>query len=332
MGEIQDPTVSGPGLAAPDRDQRAFVHWSLCAAAAILAHGLLGALMLRWQTEPDAVAPGATIVLELSPVVAAPQVLELETPPVPEQVQAENPQDKVVEGEIEEDRKITEEKFEPRLEVAELQPEAVPLRPPEARRDVDAARIEPPAPQTPIVTIEEKSDAELARTPKQTDSRQTDVAGSPPASARPHEQTAQPKQTPLRKPVPDKPHRQAPSRTNTRPQVARAEVAASQAPAAGTPRSSNALPNWRSQIIGILERNKRYPPEAQARQERGVSNLAFSLNRQGRVTSAHIAGSSGSAALDAETLALVRRVQPFPPPPPEVAGAQIGLVVAIRYR
>jgi protein TonB len=109
---------------------------------------------------------------------------------------------------------------------------------------------------------------------------------------------------------------QAGAHTASKPQTAEArQAAAAHAPAASRPSNSNALPNWKSEIIGILERNKRYPAEAQARQEHGVSNLAFSLNRQGRVTSARITASSGSATLDAETLALVRRVQSFPPPP-----------------
>ena len=39
--------------------------------------------------------------------------------------------------------------------------------------------------------------------------------------------------------------------------------------------------------------------------------------------------SSGSAALDAETLALVRRAQPFPPPPPDLAGSE--MTVPLRF-
>jgi protein TonB len=41
--------------------------------------------------------------------------------------------------------------------------------------------------------------------------------------------------------------------------------------------------------------------------------------------------SSGSAALDNETLELVRRAQPFPPPPRELAGVEISLSVPIKF-
>jgi len=89
---------------------------------------------------------------------------------------------------------------------------------------------------------------------------------------------------------------------------------------------------WRNQIVTILERNKRYPAEARARGEQGVTRLAFSIDSQGHLLSSHIVASSGSAALDAETLALVQRAQPFPPPPPELAGSEMTVPVSFNIR
>jgi periplasmic protein TonB len=307
------------------KNSRAFVFWSVGAAASILAHGFVATLLLRWPVQADAVTPAGTIVIDLSPVVAAPEVREMQTPPVPDQVQAESPSDKL--REIEEEPKVVGETFEPKLDMVEPRPQVVPLQPSKAQRDVD--QLESPSQKAPIVVVEDNSEAELPRLVPENDGKQTDAPRPEARDEKPHEQTAQPKPA---KPSPNKPQRQVPNRTVTRPQLAQArEETTSRAPAVSTPSNSDALPSWRSQVIGILERNKRYPAEAEARQEHGVSSLAFSLNRQGRVTSARIAGSSGSSALDAETLALVRRVQPFPPPPPEVGGAQISLVVAIRY-
>ena len=95
--------------------------------------------------------------------------------------------------------------------------------------------------------------------------------------------------------------------------------------------NSTAVPTWKRQVVGLLERNKRYPTAAQARHEQGTAQLAFSLDRQGRVTASRIIKSSGSTALDNETLELVKRAQPFPPPPPDLPGAQIDLNVPIRF-
>jgi protein TonB len=110
----------------------------------------------------------------------------------------------------------------------------------------------------------------------------------------------------------------------------RAERAAAPMPGASS-RDSAALPNWKSRLVAQLERYKRYPSEAQSRGEHGVAQLAFSIDRSGGVHHAHIVGSSGSSLLDRETLALVERAQPLPPPPPEMPGAQMAIVVPIRY-
>ncbi len=120
--------------------------------------------------------------------------------------------------------------------------------------------------------------------------------------------------------------------------VARAPSAAgikADRPAAPMPgasaRDPNARPNWTSQLVSRLERHKRYPSEAQARGETGIVRLAFSVDRSGGVHNARIVGSSGSSILDRATLSLIERAAPMPAPPPEVAGAQIPIVVPIRY-
>lgn len=94
-------------------------------------------------------------------------------------------------------------------------------------------------------------------------------------------------------------------------------------------RNSDAVPNWKSQLVAALERQKRYPSEA--RGDQGTAQLAFNVDRQGNVHNARITRSSGSSVLDHEALALVQRAQPLPPPPSEVAGAQIPIIVPIRY-
>ena len=77
-----------------------------------------------------------------------------------------------------------------------------------------------------------------------------------------------------------------------------AEVAAAPVQGQPTNENSNAIPTWRSAVVALLERNKRYPTDA--RDARGVAQIAFSLDRQGRVTRSQILSSSGSAALDHE--------------------------------
>jgi periplasmic protein TonB len=136
---------------------------------------------------------------------------------------------------------------------------------------------------------------------------------------------------PLQKPGEEKPkqqHESLPSAPSTAEN--KAERAAAPAPGASS-RNPHAVPNWKSQLVATLERSKRYPAAARERGEQGVSQLAFSIDRHGGVHHARIVHSSGSELLDRETLALVERAQPLPPPPPELAGAEIAIVVPIRY-
>jgi TonB family protein len=57
---------------------------------------------------------------------------------------------------------------------------------------------------------------------------------------------------------------------------------------------------------------KRYPSEARAQGEHGIARVAFTIHREGRRLTSSILQSSGSAALDQETLEVLSRVQPLP--------------------
>jgi protein TonB len=128
------------------------------------------------------------------------------------------------------------------------------------------------------------------------------------------EQQSEAMLAPEPEPLPEPPHEEVPA-VAPRPVQARAVVL-----------------TWRNQIVTILERNKRYPSQARARGEQGVTRLAFSIDGQGHLLSSRIVASSGSAALDAETLALVQRAQPFPPPPPDLAGSEMTVPINFNIR
>lgn len=122
----------------------------------------------------------------------------------------------------------------------------------------------------------------------------------------------------------------APTTTAPRPATQREPVAA--APSQGQPAAESvAVSSWKSRVVTLLERNKHYPAGAAARREQGVAQLAFSIDRAGRMVASQIARSSGSAALDREALALAQRAQPFPPPPPGLPGDNISLIVPIKF-
>ena len=82
-------------------------------------------------------------------------------------------------------------------------------------------------------------------------------------------------------------------------------------------------------MIERLTKVQRYP--ARARGAQGMVSLAFTINRQGKVVSSKIVKSSGSRVLDAEALDLIKRAEPLPPPPTDIADSDLSFVVPIRF-
>jgi periplasmic protein TonB len=73
---------------------------------------------------------------------------------------------------------------------------------------------------------------------------------------------------------------------------------------------------WEAQITLRLADQRRFPPDA--RGQNGAAKVAFAIDRSGKVISETLIESTGSPQLDAEAIAMVKRAQPFPPPPAEV--------------
>ena len=93
----------------------------------------------------------------------------------------------------------------------------------------------------------------------------------------------------------------------------------------------NPLPQWQKEINKILENNKRYPSQVRGQRKRMVTRVAFNMDRQGKVTSARIAASSGLPAFDQAALELIQRAQPYPPPPAVLPGAEVLVIVPIWF-
>lgn len=89
---------------------------------------------------------------------------------------------------------------------------------------------------------------------------------------------------------------------------------------------------WQSQLLGHLERFRRYPARALRQRHEGVTHLRFSVDRNGGVRAVRLERSSGSDLLDDEALDVVRRAQPLPPPPPEIEGEPVEVVVPVQFR
>lgn len=129
------------------------------------------------------------------------------------------------------------------------------------------------------------------------------------------------------------PEQQAAAATSAPASVSERIAPVAVAPTQGQPdqKQSQAVATWRSQILALVERNKRYPEAARARREQGVTQIRFTLDRSGMVADARVLQSSGSEALDAEAIALLKRAQPFPAPPDTFASNVVAVRLPIRF-
>src|SRR5262249_685222 len=168
------------------------------------------------------------------------------------------------------------------------------------------------SPNRPVETLEEKQKVQqnVASRPAEEPPPQVKPAPNPEVAVDPPREVQQ--ETARQAP-------RLPAPTTSAPQAIPERTAAlPAAPMQGqiAPQNSSVLVAWRSQIVAVIERNKRYPETSARRGEHGVAQVFFSLDRQGRLIDSRIVRSSGASALDEEALGLLRRAPPRSPRAP----------------
>ncbi len=111
-----------------------------------------------------------------------------------------------------------------------------------------------------------------------------------------------------------------------------APQAAAAPPGIAAQPSPDAIRRWQATLVAHLQRFKRYPSASRRDSEEGVAYLRFTMDRSGTVLVKRLDRSSGHTALDQETLALVERAQPLPPPPPEMTNERFEFVVPVQFQ
>ena len=199
---------------------------------------------------------------------------------------------------------------------------------------MQAADASPPSEQAKPETVQEQLEA----TPPQL---KPEVEAPPEQKPDPTPQKPEPvKLVPEpAKPVPEKPRpvrkeAKKPTEVPPAPRTTAAPRAERQAPAASAisaGASAAAIASYNQRVAAHLQRFKQYPPASKAAGQQGTARLSFSLGRGGQVLASRLGGSSGHAALDAETMAMVRRAQPFPAFPAEMKHASMSFSVPILF-
>lgn len=103
------------------------------------------------------------------------------------------------------------------------------------------------------------------------------------------------------------------------------------APAQGTGEAARRQRvTWQKQLITHLDKHKRYPSGGAQKSAEIVVN--FVLDRVGRVQEVKVVKGSGDAAFDEAAIAMVRRSDPVPPPPPLVADDGLSFTLPVIFR
>lgn len=198
------------------------------------------------------------------------------------------------------------------------------MAPPAPRRDLAPGPLMETESQERVVeeAQEKREDPEKERVVEETPAPDPEVSMA--------EANPKPEEKPVDDKPPTPPVEAAPM--PTAPLAAPTPAARSAAPAVGQTvarPTRAAIASWERLLIAQLERHKQYPPHARGKV--GEARLAFTIDRAGNVLTSRVVHSSGSEALDAAALALIKNAQPLPIPPAGLPEDLLSVVVPIVY-
>jgi periplasmic protein TonB len=87
---------------------------------------------------------------------------------------------------------------------------------------------------------------------------------------------------------------------------------------------------WQKELIAHFNQHKRYPANASLDSAEILVN--FVLDEDGRVLSSAIVRGSGDASFDESALAMIRRSDPVPKPPPAVVQQGLSFTLPVIFR
>lgn len=135
-----------------------------------------------------------------------------------------------------------------------------------------------------------------------------------PEPPKPEPPKPRPKEPPKPVPTPDVIETAAAQQAVETPAVKPPPPPEDQPRAEPEPPPASATP-YASYVLGVIEREKRYPREALMSGDQGVAIVSFVINRHGTVLAFTLEKRTGSSSLDGEVKRLMRRIQRFPEVP-----------------
>mgnify|MGYP000367857372 CR=1 FL=1 len=294
--------------------------WTVAALAVAGLHvGLaVGYLLLRPAPEGRAEAPAFDVVF--TPAVVSEPAPAAQDAPVQPTPPAEPPKEEPAK----EEPVAREAVAEP---VPQAQPDPEPQVTPQPEPVPEVIQQPVPVPQVALAPEPPRAD---------------DVVLPPPPPPKPIEaKPPEPKPVPVperveHKPVEKKDTREkaekkpAPPKPAAAPASRRSRVAA--APNAGEDSvgARDAQASWNAEVAASIRRAAVYPSDGNG--VSGTVMVSVVVDRNGRLLSRRLAGSSGSSALDRAAMGIIDRAAPFPRFPPAMTQAQVSRTVPLHLR
>ena len=286
--------------------------WTFAALVVAALHVGLVAAYLLFRAAPGERAEAPVIDVAFMPAAntparAAPEAQPAEPTPPVERSDLAPPKDEPVTPR----EAVTEP--EPPQEKAEPASHPEPMPPPVALT-TPAPLPEPARPEEPVVTA------------------------PPPKQAEPLPQARKPVTIPERaahKPNTDEKaveaKRQAPPPRPAESAASRpARMASAPNPGADSEGATAGRASWESELAAHIRRYATY--SANGSRESGTVRVGVTIDRNGRLLSHRLAGSSGSSTLDSAAMTVIERAQPFPRFLPGMSQTQIALTIPLHLR
>lgn len=269
----------------PPRETKGLSRWVVALIVVIAIHLAVGAwIVMRRTVEKPAGSQGQAVMIDLAPIATAP-------------AQAAPPKPQAAPPKVEPPPPPPEPPMQSVPEAPAVMTAPPPVTPPIPKilqTEESPVTLPPPPPPKPAPDkVKEQKQIDLQKRLEQ---------------KRVEQERRHKEQVELRKKRAEKQKERA-ERAKAAAN-ARAKQAAQRAAAPRPGASSQSIAAWRSEVYARVNSVK---PAFSG--ENGSVMLVFTVEANGRVGSAHIAHSSGSATLDRAALAMARRIGRLPPPP-----------------
>jgi protein TonB len=301
-----------------DREQgREAALWTVAALVVVALHvGLaLGYLLLRPAPEGQAEAP--VIDVAFMPAATAPAAAAPEAPPAEPTPQVEQSELAPPNTETAEPREAAVTEPEPPPVKTEPAPQPQPVPPPVALQVPEPA-VEPVNPDQvtvmppPAKPAEPPPQAKPVTVPER-------AAHKPAADEKAQREKAEKEK-----------HKTALPKPAAAPGSRPAQLAMAPNPGADSEGARAGRASWESELAAHIRRYATYA--ANGSKENGTVRVGVTIDRNGRLLSHRLAGSSGSAMLDSAAMSVIERAQPYPRFPPGMTQAQIALTIPLHLR